>query len=598
MRKDSRKLELLAPAGTHETAVQAILHGADAVYMGASSHGARRNAANSIEDIRRTVEFAHIYRAKVYVTVNTIIYETELKQVERLISDLYRAGVDAIIVQDMAVLRLDIPPIQLHASTQCDIRTPEKAKFLQDAGFSQLVLPRELTLEEIRAVTDAVDVPVECFIHGALCVSYSGRCHASMAVCGRSANRGECSQICRLPFTLRDAEGKIICKDKHLLSLRDFNTADILQEIVEAGVSSFKIEGRLKETAYVKNTVAAYRKKLDEIISDNPGKYCRSSFGESEISFEPNLTKSFNRGFTHYFLESRRPKNIYSPLTPKSLGEPIADISQLNNGDGISYFDSTGAYTGAMVNGTSGSRILTARRADIPKGAEIYRTFDRIWDKTMQTETATRKIKVSFKLDGSGVTASDERGCMIRLPLQVTQDVARKEMDYAPIFSKLGNTPYKLDKFECTLDKKVFVPAGELTRLRREAVAALDTANLTTYPFSYRDKENTEDRYMTTSLDFRDNVSNSLARKFYQDHGVTKFQPAMEISRIAGAIPTRVMTTRHCILRELGCCKKEKGARRLAEPLTISSGSTTFTLRFNCKDCEMNILTDKASHKH
>lgn len=266
-----RELELLAPAGNHDIAVQAILHGADAVYMGASSHGARRNAANSIDDIRRTVDFAHIYRAKVYVTVNTIIYEKELKTVETLITDLYRAGVDAIIVQDMAILRMDIPPIQLHASTQCDIRTPEKARFLQDVGFSQLVLPRELTLSEIRQMSEAVDVPLECFIHGALCVSYSGRCHASAALCGRSANRGECAQICRLPFTLTDATGKTISRDKHLLSLRDFNTSDILADLVGAGASSFKIEGRLKEAAYVKNVVGAYRRILDSIIAGNPG---------------------------------------------------------------------------------------------------------------------------------------------------------------------------------------------------------------------------------------------------------------------------------------------------------------------------------------
>lgn len=593
MKKGPRKLELLAPAGTHETAVQAILHGADAVYMGASSHGARRNAANSIEDIRRTVDFAHIYRARVYVTVNTIIYEKELPQVERLICKLYRSGVDAIIVQDMGVLRLDIPPIQLHASTQCDIRTAEKAKFLQEVGFSQLVLPRELTLKEIKAITDTVEIPVESFIHGALCVSYSGRCHASAAVCGRSANRGECAQICRLPFTLRDAGGRIICRDKHLLSLRDFNTSNLLPEIVEAGVTSFKIEGRLKETAYVKNTVAAYRKALDKIIAEHPEKYIRSSCGESEVTFAPNLLKSFNRGYTHYFLESRRPRDIYSPDTPKSLGEPISDIRQLNNGDGISFFNSQGIYTGAMVNGTSDTRILTARRTDIPKGTAIHRTFDRIWDKTMQGETAVRKINLSFQLDATGLTASDERGCMVRIPLNLTRDRARREMDYTAIFSKLGNTPYKLKEFKCKLDKYVFIPAGELTQLRRDAIVALEESNLTTYPYAYRDKENKDARYMTTSLDFRDNVSNSSARQFYIEHGVKAIQPAFEIAHSAELKQARVMTTRHCILRELGMCKKEKGVRRLSEPLTISSGSTEFTLRFNCKDCEMNLFFDK-----
>ncbi|MDE6633611.1 MAG: U32 family peptidase, partial [Muribaculaceae bacterium] len=322
-----RQLELLAPAGNPEIAKEAILHGADAVYIGASSHGARRNAANSIDDIKRVVDYAHIFRVKVYVTVNTIVYEKELRQVERLISDLYRAGVDAIIVQDMSILRMDIPPIQLHASTQCDIRTPEKALFLQNVGFSQLVLPRELTLDEIKKMSEVVSVPLESFIHGALCVSYSGRCHASFASCGRSANRGECAQICRLPFSLTDSKGNVIAKNKHLLSLRDLNTIDILPNLVESGISSFKIEGRLKEASYVKNTVTAYRAALDNIISDNPDRFRRSSFGMSEITFSPKLSKSFNRGFSHYFIESRRPLGIISPDTPKSLGETIEDVS-------------------------------------------------------------------------------------------------------------------------------------------------------------------------------------------------------------------------------------------------------------------------------
>lgn len=586
----TRELELLAPAGNHDIAVQAILHGADAVYIGASSHGARSNAANSLDDIRRTVDFAHIYRAKVYVTVNTIVYERELSHVERLITNLYRAGVDAIIVQDMGILRMDIPPIQLHASTQCDIRTPQKARFLQEVGFSQLVLPRELSLSEIREITEAVDVPVECFIHGALCVSYSGRCHASQAVCGRSANRGECAQICRLPYTLRDAEGKVICRDKHLLSLRDFNTSDILPDMVNAGVRSFKIEGRLKEASYVKNVVASYRKILDKIIAQNPDKYSRSSFGTSEITFTPALYKSFNRGFTHYFLTERKPESIASLDTPKSLGEPIDDIRMLNNGDGISYFDSKGVYTGALVNGVTGSQIITARPAEIPRGAQIYRTSDRVWDKTMQSATATRKIGVSFYLDTAGVTASDERGCTIRLPLDLTLDVARKDMDYSPIFAKLGNTPYRLEKFESSLDKRVFIPAGELTRLRRDAIEALDYANITTYPYKYRAPENLEARYMTQSLDFRDNVANSLSERFYTEHGVKKTEKALEVSHSSANSPVRVMTTRHCILRELGLCKKEKGLNRYAEPLTLTSGKIKFNLHFNCRDCEMNVI--------
>lgn len=587
----ARHLELLAPAGNSDIAIEAILHGADAVYMGASSHGARRNAANSLDDVRRVVDFAHIFRTKVYVTVNTIIYEKELRKVERLITDLYHIGVDAIIVQDMGILRMDIPPIELHASTQCDIRTPQKARFLQDAGFSQLVLPRELTLDEIKQVAEAVSVPLESFIHGALCVSYSGRCHASFASCGRSANRGECAQLCRLPYILTDSEGKVISRDKHMLSLRDLNTIDRLPRMIEAGVSSFKIEGRLKEASYVKNTVSAYRCAIDHFILQNPDRFQRSSVGISEISFTPELSKSFNRGFTHYFIESRSPNCITSPETPKSLGEEINDISKLNNGDGISFFDSHGDYTGAMVNGVQGNRIITSKPVDIPKGAIIHRTFDRLWDKQMQRPTAQRRIGVSFILDDSGLTAYDQRGCIVRIPNECTRDVAKRLQDYTPVFAKLGNTHYRLDSFISELDPSVFIPAGELTELRRRAIAALDEANLTTYPFHYRRPEDKDARYFSETLDYRDNVANSLAESFYRDHGVRKIEYAIETLKNAPGKGMRVMTTRHCILRELGMCKKKKGLGRYSEPLALQSGKDEFTLEFNCRDCEMHLLT-------
>lgn len=585
-----RELELLAPAGNADIAIEAILHGADAIYMGASSHGARSKVSNSTDEIKRVVDFAHVFRARVYVTVNTIVYEKEIRKVESLINDLYQIGADAIIIQDMGILRMDIPPIQLHASTQCDIRTPEKARFLQDVGFSQLVLPRELTLEEIKKMSEAVSVPLESFVHGALCVSYSGRCHASFASCGRSANRGECAQICRLPFTLSDANGKVISKDKHLLSLRDLNTIDILPKMIEAGVSSLKIEGRLKEAAYVKNAVAAYRKALDQFISKHPDDFIRSSFGKSEISFSPELSKSFNRGFTHYFIESRRPSGIISPLTPKSLGEPIKDIAKLNNGDGISFFDKQGQYTGAMVNGIQGNKIITSKPVNIPKGAEIHRTFDRVWDKKMQKASASRKIGVSFTLDESGLLAKDERGSSIKIPLDCKQDIARNTPDFSHVFAKLGNTFYRLDHFKSDLDPSIFIPAANLTEMRRRAVETLDKANATTYPFQYRRKEDMSVKYMTESLDFRDNVANSLAEKFYRQHGVEKIERAKEVSKpLSSKHATRVMTTRHCILRELGMCKKEKGLGIYSEPLSLKSNKDTFSLEFNCRDCEMHL---------
>lgn len=585
-----RTLELLSPAANAGIAIQAVKHGADAVYIGASSHGARKSAANPVADIARVVDFAHMYRARVYVTVNTIVYEHELHEVERLCRDLYKAGVDALIVQDMALLRLDLPPIALHASTQCDIRTPEKARFLQEAGFSQLVLARELTLPEIRKIVESVDVPVECFVHGALCVSYSGRCHASCATTGRSANRGECAQLCRLPYTLSDASGKVIVKDKYLLSLKDFNASSQLDELVMAGVSSFKIEGRLKEMDYVKNVTSFYSRRLDGIISAHPEEdLCRSSSGQSEVSFTPGLDKSFNRGFTTYFLSQRRPDALASIDTPKSRGEKIDDLSKLHNGDGISYLDRNGVYQGVNVNRVEHGRIITARRVDIPLKAQICRTFDVEWQKMINKETAVRKINVAITIDNTGVTAEDERGMRVRLPLDVTKDVARKEMDYRAEFDKLGNTIYRLSSFENLLDSKVFIPRSELASLRRRLLDALDKAHLSTYPYELRREENYKFPYPSDSIDFRDNVANSVAERFYRDHGVKNIEAALETQKSRVTRDTILMTTRHCVLRELGMCKRDKG-EKFREPLTLSGQGKTFRLRFDCARCEMNLL--------
>lgn len=585
----NRRLELLAPAANADIAVEAVKHGADAVYIGGASHGARKSAANTIGDIARVVEYAHKFRARVYATVNTIVYEDELKKVEALCCDLYRAGVDALIVQDMSLLRLDLPPIALHASTQCDIRTPEKARFLQDVGFSQLVLARELTIGEIRAITECVTVPVECFIHGALCVSYSGKCHASCAATGRSANRGECAQICRLPFTMKDITGKVLAKDKHLLSLRDFNATAMLGALIEAGVSSFKIEGRLKEADYVKNITSHYSILLDEYIATHDG-YQRSSFGKVERRFSPKPDKSFNRGFTDYFLSTRRPGYVTSPDTPKSMGEEIKDISELHNGDGISFFDRDRHYQGVNVNKIENGRIVTARGIDIPRGTTIHRTYDVGWQKLLAKETAVRKLGLHVSVDDTGVTAHDERGVEVRLPLRVTKEHARNPMDYESEFGKLGNTVYSLSTYKSTLDPRVFIPRSELASLRRELVEQLDKGNLATYGYDYRRPEDKGAVYPIKRLDFRENVSNSLAEAFYFSHGAERIEPSMETSGSVRKGGTVVMTTRHCILRELGMCKR-LGKEGYAEPLTIESGSHRFRLRFNCADCEMEVLT-------
>ena len=587
-------VELLAPAANKEIARQAVLHGADAVYIGASSHGARSKATNSLADIREVVEFAHRYRTRVYVTVNTLVYESEIPEVERLVWDLWRAGVDALIVQDMSLMRMHLPPIALHASTQCDTRTPEKARFLEEVGFSQIVLARELSLDEIREIASEVTVPVECFVHGALCVSYSGRCGASQAAVKRSANRGECAQMCRLPYTLRNGKGEVLERDRYLLSLRDFNASQRVPELLEAGVRSFKIEGRMKDAAYVKNVTAAYRRAIDDAIAASDGRYRRSSFGESRISFTPRLDKSFNRGFTEYFLAGRRPVEMASLKTPKSMGEVIEDVSVLNNGDGISFFNAAGEYEGVGVNGVKGGRIIGSRRFSIPPGATIHRTSDREWQQQMGRETAERTLWVDISIDETGVSARDERGVEVRVPLEADKDTAKRPMDPRPVFAKLGATVYRLRNFENRLDATTFIPASQLTAARRRLTDALDKANLDTYRFDRRRAENRDAKYPSTRLDARDNVANPLAAEFYREHGVTDITPSRETSGRECTEKT-VMTTRYCLRRELGCCRKrqtEAQKRRYCEPLTISTGPHTFRLEFDCARCEMNVCLD------
>lgn len=583
----TRPIELLSPARTAATGKQAILHGADAVYIGAEGFGARKKAANSLADIAELVDFAHQYRARVYVTVNTVVFDHELSQVEKMIDKLYRIGVDALIVQDPGILRLNIPPIALHASTQCDTRTPEKARFWQDAGFSQIVLARELTLEEIRDVCNRVTVPVEVFVHGALCVCYSGRCQASLAAGGRSANRGECAQICRLPWTLSDANGKVLSKEKHLLSLRDLNLSASIPQLLRAGVSSFKIEGRLKDDAYVKNITALYRQIIDSAIAKNPELYHRSSKGTSHLSFQPEAGKSFNRGFTHYFTDERKPRQIANILTPKSMGEPVRNISDLHNGDGISWFDRKGHYVGAYVNGREGGRLLTSsplKDADLSK---LRLTYNKEFETLLKRDSARRTIAVDMILDSSGLTLTDERGCHARVPFEPSLQASLKPADRRGEMGKLGGTIYELRNFKDLIGADAFIPYSQLSELRRRGVEALDQAAKDTYSFDYRRQEK-DVNWPGERVDYRDNVNNRLAAQFMREHGVKHIEPGADSD--AKALKGRkVMTCRHCILRELGRCLQENRPD-FKLPLTINNGETDFELHFDCKNCEMSLI--------
>lgn len=600
-------IELLAPARDADIAIAAIQHGADAVYMGASHHGARADATNTLDDVRRACDYAHQFGARIYATVNTLVYDNELDEVERLIHDLYRIGVDALIVQDLALLRMDLPPIPLHASTQCDIRTPEKARFLEALGFSQLVMARELTLEEIADIRRVTSVPLEAFVHGALCVSYSGRCAISQVLKGRSANRGECAQLCRLPYDLVDGQGRTLVEAKHLLSLRDMARHDRLEQMMAAGITSFKIEGRLKDMSYVKNVVAYYRRAIDKIIVRQPERYQRSSFGQMELSFEPAIEKSFNRGFTHYFLDERRPADgtaIASIDTPKSQGEPLGRVvrcngnaltidtrSHLANGDGLSYYDVQDTFTGTRVNRVlDGGTVLLRERAAIPRGTLIYRTADKAFNDVLAKPSATRTIGVNAKLRYSGgmlvLTLDDERGNHVTHTMPCELQPASKPQGDRQIaeLGKLGGTIYRLQ--EAQVQGDVFIPASLLSQLRRETVELLDRAQSITRHEDKRRKEDKSFPCPVMALTPADNVANRLAEAVYRDHGVTSITPALEVGTPATS-STPLMHTRYCLRRQLGACLKDKNASNLPRDLYLKTGNTLLKVTCDCKRCEM-----------
>ena len=611
MSSDNKKrcIELLAPARDANVALQAIKCGADAVYMGAENFGARASAGNSVEDIAQVVEFAHKYGARVYVTINTIIFDNELDAVEQLIWRLYEVGVDALIVQDMSLLRMKLPPIELHASTQCDTRDVAKARFLQEIGFSQIVVARELSLKEINEIYKGIDVPIEAFVHGALCVSYSGDCQASCIAMGRSANRGECAQMCRLPYTLYDGAGNVLIADKHLLSLRDMNRSDYIKEMLEAGVSSFKIEGRLKDVGYVKNIVAYYRNKIDEVISQNPERYCRASYGKSLLNFDPSPVKSFNRGFTSYFLNGKH-SSIASIDTPKSIGTRVAVVKHcrgnelvvaleetLANGDGLGYFNSKGEFCGFRLNRISGNKLYSASKVDLKVGTILYRNSDKAWIDKMHDEVGvSRVIELKMHLqqhDGKLIlTVEDERGCKVDAVFDASYDIAQTPQEEARkrVLQKLGNTIYTVASIKDDWGN-VFIPASKLTDLRRKAIEALDEQWKNVDRRNHRRMENANCMLpQGNKLSYHDNVANRLAEEFYRQHGATTIEHAVEVDRKAAGREIVVMTTRYCLRREMGYCLKTSQGARWKSPLHITSANHRFRLDFDCSKCEMKVV--------
>lgn len=603
--------------------MEAIRHGADAVYIGASRFGARAAAGNSTEDIRELVQFAHTYQAKVYVTLNTILYDEELEEVRLLIDSLVDAGVDALIVQDMAIRQLH-PSLPLHASTQMDNRTPEKVEWLGRLGFRQVVLARELTLEEIRDIHQRVpDVRLEAFIHGAVCVSYNGQCYASQYCFHRSANRGECAQFCRLPFDLIDGEGHVLERQKHLLSLRDMNRSAELEALLDAGVASLKIEGRLKDVAYVKNVTAYYRQQLDEIFRRRP-EYCRSSIGQTVVTFAPNPAKSFNRGFTDYFLYGRTP-NLVNPDTPKSMGEavgivnkvgaqfielePAANLPVLSNGDGLCFLNAREGLVGFRVNRVEGNRIYPAHsvsflsRKMLEKGVRLYRNYDHVFEQALSKPTATRKVRVRWLLkevtEGFLLRLTREDGKQVEqlivCPHETAHTSQREQIERQ--LSRLGDTPYWCSGIEVKTEGERFIPGSLLAEGRRTLCKQLtDSGN----PVSYECAEDVPPSVRHTecvpeTLSYAYNVANRLARQFYISQGAAQVDMALELaSHRFPPKDLRLMTCRYCIRHQLGMCLKtdKKYSSRVKAPLFLRlADGRRFRLHFDCRRCQMEVYT-------
>lgn len=604
----ARKIELLAPAKNLECGIEAINHGADAVYIGAPKFSARAAAGNTLDDIKSLAEHAHQFGAKVYVALNTILTDSELHDAEKLIWQLYAdAKVDALIIQDMGITMLNLPPVALHASTQMDNRSAEKAKFLENAGFKQIVLPRELTIGEIGEIAAQVKTPLEVFVHGALCVCYSGQCYLSQALSGRSANKGACAQYCRLPYTLVDADGEEIIQKKHFLSMKDLNLSDNLEELLEAGVSSLKIEGRLKDVSYVKNVVAYYRLKLDAILKRNP-QYIRASSGTSVYTFEPNPEKSFNRGFTKYFLHERS-SNMWSVDSPKSIGEPIGKIIEIttkyikvnnavkiHNGDGLCYFNNKKELEGIHVNRVEGDLIFPATIPDVKRGAFVYRNYDHEFEKLLSKKSTERRISATIDLNeipfGFSLKITDEDDNYAILNFETEKQTALKDQteNIRNNLSKTGNTIFKVEQVNINWSDSWFVPVSLLSEWRRQLTDKLLSVRKIRYQQEVALHKQTSHAFPVKDITYLGNVMNEKGKQFYMQHQSSVIQPAFEKQAQKDA---PLMFTRHCIKQSLGWCPKEGTEKHpYKEPFFLIYNNTKLRLSFDCRNCEMKVFND------
>lgn len=583
-------IELLSPAQNKECAVSAINFGADAVYMGAPKFGARKNAPNSLEDIKEVVDFAHKFYAKVYITINTILTNEELLEAKELIYKLYDIGVDAIIIQDMGLLEVDLPPIQLFASTQCDNRTLGKVKFLEDSGFDRVILARELSLEQIEEICQNTNIPIETFIHGALCVSYSGQCYMSFVQGGRSANRGECAQPCRKKYSLVDENGNYIAKNQHLLCLKDFNASKHIEELVNIGVTSFKIEGRLKDENYVKNITLFYRTLLDKFSQ-------KTSSGKVFADFKPNPDKSFNRKFTDYFLEKR--KEIFNFSSPKSWGEYIGKVKKIGENyfeidtdrvispqDGLCFLNNN-ELNGVLVNKVEGNKIYPNKMPEIIKGTEIYRNFDFSFEKILKNSKTKRRIKVEFELKDEVLIAKDEDNNEISLKFEYSEAAKNPKMKENIIsqLQKTGETDFYVEEVRMNLKEIPFLPISKINELRRTALDLLMKERIKNYKRELP-KERKVVPFILKEGDYKLNVHNDFAKAFYEKRGCKINEYSLEKTK---SVENKIiMQTKHCLKYPFNLCGKNKNLFLIDE-----TTNKKYKLEFDCKNCQMIILSQQ-----
>lgn len=602
--QSTTKLELLAPARDKSVAFAAINAGADAVYMGFEKFGARASAGNSLQDIMQVVSYAHLFGVKVYVTLNTILYDEEISQAKEAVRDLYVAGVDAIIVQDMAYVQMNECNITLHASTQADNSTKEKVKWFEKLGFQRVVLAREMTIEQIRDIhASCPDVELEFFVHGALCCSFSGRCYLSLYQSGRSANRGECCQSCRSRYDLLNDKGETLIKDSYLLSTKDFNASEKIEELIEAGVVSFKIEGRLKDAGYVSNVTAYYSSLLNSFCSKNK-QYSRSSYGKSVLNFVPDVSMSFNRGFTIFNLEGKSEKTGNTTFT-KSIGKAIGRVVECKNGtirinskdtlhpsDGILFFDQKGNPEGFLVNEVSGSYIRPNRKVNPPAGTMLYRNKDPEFEKLTCSNANKRKIGITARIGKGTLCFEAENGAKASVKTDFSPEICSKQEGYIDNLKrqigKLGSTVFVLTDLVCDCKEKYFYPNSVLAEMRRKCCEKLEEELLSKNSAVHSQKLSKPSEYVINKADYRENISNSLSEEFYRSMGVSVEQKALETSPIRGE--TELMRSKNCIRYNLGqCLQRDKLSKGFEGRLFLKDNRHTYRLEFDCSSCTMSL---------